>query len=133
MKNTALRLAGGLALLTALYHGYEGDRILGTLVIDPAEQTDFVWSTYQIGTMGWLAGGVLLLAAAGFRSQQARSWVVFTYAVLFGFPAVGAVVLGGGNPGLGGGALLCVTLLALYGRHAPSPGAPEPALPAAHG
>ncbi|MEM1094636.1 MAG: hypothetical protein AAGJ10_08540 [Bacteroidota bacterium] len=132
MKNLALRLAGALALLTALYHGYEGDRILGTLVIDPAEQADFVWSTYQIGTMGWLAGGVLLLAAAGFRSQQARSWVVFTYVVLFGFPAVGAVVLGGGNPGIGGGALLGVTLLALYGRRAPSP-APKHVTPAAHG
>jgi len=133
MKNTALRLAGLLALLTALYHGYEGDRILGTLVIEPAEQADFVWSTYQIGTMGWLAGGVLLLAAAGFRSQQARSWIVFTFGVLFGFPALGAVVLGGGNPGLGGAALLCVTVLALYGRRAPSPEPSELTIPAAHG
>lgn len=115
-KNSALRISGVVAILTSIYHAVEGDSILRGLEIAPAEQFDFVWSTYQIGAMGWLAGGVLLLGAAGMQSQQARNWIVGVFAVLYGFPAFGAIALNGGNPGIGGTALAIVVILALVGR-----------------
>lgn len=115
-KNIFLMISGALAILTAIYHAITGDSILQTLQITPAEQAEFVRSTYQLGSMGWMAGGVLLIAAATFDSQKARNWIVGVFVVIYGFPAFGTLALTGGQLSIGGVALALVVIFALLGR-----------------
>ena len=115
-KQLALRLSGVLAIITALYHAISGDIILRALTIDPAEQLDFVRSTHQLGSMGWVAGGILLSVAANLDSQQARNWIVGVLVVMYGFPAVGTLFLSDGEINVGGIMLAMVVVLALVGR-----------------
>lgn len=114
--NLALRISGIVALCTAFYHAYGGETIIRSLEINPSEQIGFVRATYHIGTMGWIAGGVLLLAAASLTSQQARNWIVGVLTVMYGLPAFGTLALSGGRPNIGGIALAVVVVLALVGR-----------------
>lgn len=121
-RQYALRAAGVLAILTALYHAISGDAILRELAITPGDQMGFVRATHQLGTMGWLAGGVLLIAAASLDSQQARNWIIGVFAVVYGFPAFGTLALSGGEISIGGVALALVVVMALVGRRCdPSP------------
>ncbi|MEM7735267.1 MAG: hypothetical protein AAF267_05695 [Deinococcota bacterium] len=115
MRNVALYLAGSLAIFTAIYHGIVGDRMLQLLEITP-EELAFVRATYQLGSVGWLAGGVLLIAAGRLQSAAARNWIVGVFAVVYGFPAVGNFVLVGGRPSFGWLALASIVVLALVGR-----------------
>ena len=66
--------------------------------------------------MGWMAGGVLLIAAASLDSQSARNWIIGVFAVVYGFPAFGTLALTGGEISIGGVALALVVILALIGR-----------------
>lgn len=72
-QNLALRASGTLAIITALYHGILGDALLRELEIHPPEHTAFVRATYQSGSVSWVAGGLLLIAAANMRSSFARN------------------------------------------------------------
>jgi hypothetical protein len=40
---------------------------------------------YQAGTVAWIGGGVLLIAAPAMASDVARHWIVATLAIVFGF------------------------------------------------
>ena len=114
-RNLALRLAGTTALATAAYHGISGDNILRGIEM-AEDDLAFVTGTYQLGTMGWVAGGVLLIGASKMDSAQARNWIVGVLAVLYGIPAFGTLALTGGEISLGGVLLATVVALALYGR-----------------
>ncbi len=131
IRNLALRLAGTTALATAAYHGISGDNILRGIEM-AEDDLAFVTGTYQLGTMGWVAGGVLLIGAARMDSAEARNWIVGVLAVLYGIPAVGTLALTGGEINLGGVLLAIVVGLALYGRPLdPDDGAAaDPARPA---
>lgn len=115
LRSLALRLAGGVALATAVYHGISGDRILGAIPMSEANLS-FVSGTYQLGTMGWVAGGALLIGAARLTDQKARNLIVVVVSVLFAIPAVGTLALTGGSLSIGGVALTTVVALALFGR-----------------
>lgn len=123
LKNTALRLAGAGAILMAVYHGTVGDTAITAMPLSAADMS-FVRSTFQLGSMGWLVGGILLIAAAGFATQKARNWIVGVYAVVYGFPAAGAFLMTGGKPDISWIGLSLVVVLALYGRKI---GLPQPA------
>lgn len=114
-RNMMLRVAGLIGVGVALYHGVAGGSIVRAIPMAAADLA-FVAATYQIGTMGWLAMGVLLFGAAGFDAPKARSWVVWTAAVLYGLPAFGTFALTGGEPSVGGICLAICVALALYGR-----------------
>ncbi len=114
-RNTALRLAGITAIGTAGYHAVMGRRIIDTIEMS-ADDLAFVGATYQIGTMGWLAGGVLLMGASRMADQQARNWIVGVMTALYGLPAMGTLLLSGGKPNVGGVALALAVALAQYGR-----------------
>lgn len=118
-RNGLLRLSGIAAMITAGVHSIEGDTLLRTLTVTPEEQLAFVRATHQLGAMGWLAGGVLLVAAGSMASQQARNWIVGVMTVMYGFPAVGNLVLSGGRPAFGWLALALVVVLAACGRQVP--------------
>ena len=119
VRGRALQLAGAIALGTAGYHGISGDRILRAMELR-ADDMEFVTGTFQIGTMGWVAGGVLLLGAARMDSAQARNWIVGVTTVLFGIPAFGTLALTGGQVSLGGVLLAAVVALGLWGRALPA-------------
>lgn len=118
-KNEALRLAGAIAIGTAGYHAISGNAILRKLPLQ-ADDMDFVTGTYQLGTMGWLAGAALLIGAAGLKDQSARNLIVGVTVVLFGIPAFGTLALTGGEITLGGTLLSTVVALALAGRRLPA-------------
>lgn len=124
LRNRALRLAGGIAIATAGYHAYAGDKLLRAMDLS-ASDMDFVTSTYQLGTMGWIAGGALLIGAARLESPEARKLIVTVTSVLFGIPAFGTLVLTGGEISGGGVALAAVVALALFGRRPPQPTSPS--------
>lgn len=122
-RNNSLRTAGAIALGTAGYHAVSGDSILRAIEMSD-DDMDFVTGTYQLGTMGWAAGAVLLLAAATMTDAKARNWIVGVTAVLYGFPALGTLVLTGGRPSIGGVALAAAVGFALYGRPLDDAGPP---------
>jgi hypothetical protein len=39
--------------------------------------------------VAWIGGGVLLIAASWTGSEAARHWIIVTFAVVFGFAALG--------------------------------------------
>lgn len=113
--NSALRLGGLTAIATACYHAFEGDRIIKGIEMTQ-ENMDFVSGTFQLGTMGWIAGGALLIGAATLTDQKARNVITGIVAALLGFPALGTLVLTGGEINLGGTMLATAVALALFGR-----------------
>lgn len=117
LGNRALQFAGTLAIATACYHAKTGDDILREIAMSDDDMA-FVTGTYQLGTMGWIAGGALLIGAARLVAQQARNLIVIVTAVLFGIPAFGTLALTGGEISGGGVALAAVVALALFGRKA---------------
>lgn len=117
LGDRALQFAGALAIATACYHAKTGDDILREIAMSDDDMA-FVTGTYQLGTMGWIAGGALLIGAARLADQQARNLIVIVTAILFGLPAFGTLVLTGGEISGGGVALAVVVVLALFGRKA---------------
>ena len=117
--NYLLKAAGAVAIGIALYHGFVGDAAITALEVNPAEQIEFLRSTFQLGTMGWIAGGVLLMAAGGFASQQARNWIVGVFGFIYGFPAVGAFLMTGGRFDISWVGLGLAVVLAIAGRKIP--------------
>ena len=114
-RNTALRLGGLTAIATACYHALEGDRIIKGIEMSQ-ENMDFVSGTFQLGTMGWIAGGALLIGGATLDDQKARNVITGVVAALLGFPALGTLVLTGGEINLGGSMLATAVAFALFGR-----------------
>ncbi|MEM7113831.1 MAG: hypothetical protein AAF614_15455 [Chloroflexota bacterium] len=115
-QNLALQIAGVLAIVIALYHGIQGDRIMRGLTITPANQASLMRGSFHIGTVGWLAGGILLFVASMLESGIGRSAIVFVYAFVYGFPGVANAVMSGGRPNVGWVGLIIVVILALIGR-----------------
>jgi hypothetical protein len=48
-----------------------------------------IHGVWQAGTVAWIAGGVLLVAAPLMCSDVARHWIIITFAVVFGSAALG--------------------------------------------
>ncbi|MEM7029592.1 MAG: hypothetical protein AAF629_08505 [Chloroflexota bacterium] len=116
-KNTILRVAGAFAVLLAIFHGLQGDAMLTALKIDPPEQMAFIRATYQIGSLGWLAGGILFFVAASMKNQIARNWIVGVFAVVYGIPAASIFLVDIGVDVVGGIMLGVIVVLALIGRN----------------
>lgn len=114
-RNRALQAAGCIAFATAAYHGWSGDNILRAIELSDDDMA-FVTGTYQLGTMGWVAGGALLLGAAKVTDRYARRLITRVTGVLFAVPAFGTLVLTGGEISAGGVALAAVVALTVYGR-----------------
>ncbi|MEM7335319.1 MAG: hypothetical protein AAF490_24795 [Chloroflexota bacterium] len=115
-SNFALQAAGILAILIALYHGVVGDRLVQAIQMAPAGQKPLMRGSFHIGTMGWLAGGVLLFVASFLEGGLARQAIVIVYAFVYGVPAIGNAVINRGKPNVGWIGLGIVVVLALIGR-----------------
>jgi hypothetical protein len=88
MRDILLQCSGLAAIVVALIHGVLGEtKVFPRVTIEPRRLRTLIWLVWQASTVGWIAGGVLLLAAPWMASDQARHWIVATQACVFAFAA----------------------------------------------
>lgn len=86
MRDLLLQGAGLIAILVSLIHGILGEtRIFARATVEPPRLRLLLRLVYQAGTVAWIGGGVLLIAAPAMASDVARHWIVATLAIVFGF------------------------------------------------
>ncbi len=80
MRDLLLQCSGLAAIAVALIHGVLGEtKVFARATIEPPRQA---------GTVAWIGGGVLLIAAPLMASEPARHWIIATLACVFGFAAL---------------------------------------------
>jgi hypothetical protein len=90
MRDVLLQAAGIAAIAAALIHGLIGElRIFPHIRIEPTRLRTLMRVVWQAGTIAWIGGGVLLIAAPWMGSAPARHWIVVTLACVFAFAAFG--------------------------------------------
>jgi hypothetical protein len=89
MRDLLLQVSGLAAIAAAVTHGVLGEtRVFPRVTIEPARLRTLLRLVWQAGTIAWIGGGVLLIAAPRMGSQTARHWIVATLAIVFGFGAL---------------------------------------------
>ncbi len=90
MRDVLLQCAGLAAIAVAIVHGVLGEtRVFARATIEPARLRDLIRLCWQVGTAGWICGGVLLIAAPSMASDTARHWIVAVVAAMYGFGIIG--------------------------------------------
>jgi hypothetical protein len=90
MRDVLLQCSGLLAIAAALTHGVLGEtKVFARASIEPKRLRTLIRAVWQAGTVAWIGGGVLLMAAPWMTSEAARHWIIATFAVVFGFAALG--------------------------------------------
>jgi hypothetical protein len=90
MRDILLQCSGVLAIAAALIHGVLGEtKVFARASIEPKRLRTLIHAVWQAGTVAWIGGGLLLLAAPSMDSAAARHWIVITFAVVFAFAALG--------------------------------------------
>ena len=64
------------------------NKVFARATIEPPRLRTLIRLVWQAGTVAWIGGGVLLIAAPWMASEPARHWIVATLAVVFGFAAL---------------------------------------------
>jgi len=80
-----IRIAGALAILAAVGHGYMGDKILAKQNIEPEHLKSFIRWCYQFGSVAWFAGGILFLLLPTFFDDLTRQVVIYTIMPIYLF------------------------------------------------
>lgn len=90
MQDFLLQGAGVIAILVSIAHGVIGETyVFARATIEPPRLRTLLRIVWQAGTLAWIAGGVLLIAAPWMGSDAARHWIIVTSAVVFGAAAIG--------------------------------------------
>ena len=90
MRDYLLVGAGIVAILVSIGHGVLGETyVFARATIEPPRLRTLLRIVWQAGTLAWIAGGVLLIAAPWMGSDVARRWIIVTSAVVFGAAAIG--------------------------------------------
>ena len=90
MRDLLLQCSGLAAIAVALIHGVLGEtRVFARATIEPPRLRNLIRLCWQIGTLGWICGGVLLIAAPSMASAPARHWIVITMCAMYGFGMIG--------------------------------------------
>ena len=93
MRDLALEVAGVLAIAAAIVHGVLGETsVFPRATIEPRWVRRLVRIVWHCGVVAWIGGGVLLLAAPSFGSDDARRWIVLVFAAVYGSAAIGNAV-----------------------------------------
>ncbi|MDB5637817.1 MAG: hypothetical protein JWP51_2725 [Bradyrhizobium sp.] len=115
MRDLLLQLSGLAAIAAALMHGVIGEtRIFPRATIEPPRLRTLIRLVWQAGTVAWIGGGALLVAAPLMGSEPARHWIVVTLACVFAFGALGNAIATRGRH-FGWMALSAVVALAVAG------------------
>lgn len=89
MRDLLLQCAGVAAIAVALIHGILGEtKVFARATIEPPRLRQLIRLVWQAGTVAWIGGGVLLIAAPSMGSEPARHWIIVTLAAVFGFAAL---------------------------------------------
>jgi hypothetical protein len=84
MRDLLLQCSGAAAIVVALIHGVLGEtKVFRRATIEPPRLRTLMRAVWQAGTVAWIGGGVLLMAAPWMASEPARHWIVATTAVMF--------------------------------------------------
>lgn len=90
MRDLVLQCAGIAAILVALIHGVLGEtKVFARATIEPPRLRTLIRVVWQAGTVAWIGGGVLLIAAPWMRSEPARHWIIVTIAIVYAVGALG--------------------------------------------
>ncbi len=115
MNDLMLQCAGAGAILVAVIHGVLGEaKVFRAATISPPRLRFLIRLVWQLSTVAWIGGGVLLIAAPWMQSEAARHWIVATLAVVFATAAIGNAVATRGRH-FGWLALSAVVALAIAG------------------
>ena len=115
MRDLILQCAGAAGILVALIHGVLGEtRVFARATIEPESLRTLIRLVWQAGTVAWIGGGVLLIAAPSLGSESARHWIVATIIAVYGFAAAANAWWSRGR-GFGWKALGVVVVLAVAG------------------
>jgi hypothetical protein len=88
MRDLILQCAGVAGIAVSLIHGVLGEtKVFAKATIQPESLRTLIRLVWQAGTVAWIGGGVLLIAAPWMASDPARHWIVLTLAAVFGFAA----------------------------------------------
>ena len=72
----------------ALIHGVLGEtKVFARATIQPESLRTLIRLVWQAGTVAWIGGGVLLIAAPSIGSESARHWIVVTIVAVYAFAA----------------------------------------------
>jgi hypothetical protein len=89
MRDLLLQGAGVIAIIISLIHGVLGEtKVFARATVEPPRLRLLLRLVWQAGTIAWIAGGVLLVAAPAMASDVARHWIVATLGVVFGSAAL---------------------------------------------
>ena len=115
MRDIILQCAGVAGIAVSLIHGALGEtKVFARATIKPESLRTLIRLVWQAGTVAWIGGAVLLIAAPSFGSESARHWIVATLIAVYGFAAVGNAWWSRGR-GIGWKALSAVIVLAVAG------------------
>ena len=93
MRDILLQISGVVAIAAAVMHGVLTEtRIFPRMTIEPQSLRTLSRFVWQIPTVAWIAGGVLLIAVPSMESEAARHWIVITAAAVLAFSALGNAV-----------------------------------------
>jgi hypothetical protein len=88
VRDILLQCSGVAAIAAALIHGLVGEfKVFPRTTIEPARLRTLIRLVWQAGTVAWIGGGVLLIAAPWMASEPARHWIIITFACVFAFAA----------------------------------------------
>jgi hypothetical protein len=89
MRDHLLQGAGLIAVVISLIHGVLGETmVFARATVEPPRLRLLLRLVWQAGTIAWIGGGVLLIAAPAMADHAARHWIVVTSAVVFGCAAL---------------------------------------------
>jgi hypothetical protein len=87
MRDLLLQCSGLAAIAVAIIHGVLGETKIfanaNNITIEPPRLRTLLRLVWQAGTVAWIGGGVLLIAAPLMASEPARHWIVVTMAGVF--------------------------------------------------
>jgi hypothetical protein len=90
VRDLILQCAGIAAIVVALIHGVLGEtKVFARATIEPERLRTLIRVVWQAGTVAWIGGGVLLIAAPWMQSEPARHWIIMTIAIVYGVGALG--------------------------------------------
>ena len=70
MRDLLLQCSGALAIVVALVHGVLGEtKVFARATIEPPRLRTLIRLVWQAGTLAWIGGGVLLIAAPYMASE----------------------------------------------------------------